>query len=73
MHACRRTRHVPFGPQADITSKSALHLFSPESSEPLGQRAGRFVRNAKTCTADNGGDADLGGPRNSAKAPSPSQ
>jgi hypothetical protein len=27
----------------------------------------------KTSTADNGGDADLGGPRNSAKAPSPSQ
>jgi hypothetical protein len=45
MYACRRTRHVPFGPQADITSTSALCLFSPESSEPLGQGAGGSFAN----------------------------
>jgi hypothetical protein len=70
----RRTAcDVRFVPKRALPARPLFACLVLKAANRSANEPGGSFANDKTFTADNGGDADLGGSRNSAKAPSPSQ
>jgi hypothetical protein len=70
----RRTAcDVRFVPKRTLPARPLCACLVLKAANRSANKPGGSFANDKTSTADNGGDADLGGPRISAKAPSPSQ